>query len=76
MYRSSLTLQPGPQQIERVNSAGSKSATECTDASSGKIAEGSVVFVGMVEARFAVSHELFEVFEGGKVDCAVGEHAD
>lgn len=76
MGSRALTLQPRPQQIERIDGRGTKGTAEGADTGGGEIAEHSVVFVTAFYARFARCDELFEVFEGCEVDGAVWEHTD
>ena len=76
MYRRPLTLQPRPQKINRIDRARTKCSTESPNARCGEVIERDVFCVAGFQARFPGDDEVFEVFEGGEVDGAVGEHAD
>lgn len=76
MHGRALRLQPGPQQIKRINHTGAQRPRESADGARGEVSGWRVVFVA-VEAVGVVGREGFlEVFEGGEVDGGVWEHAD
>ena len=73
-----LRLQPRPQQVDRIHDARSDRAAKRPDCRSRNVAGsgGGGVFGDIEHARRPGGEFLFEVFEGGEIDGAVGEYTD
>lgn len=76
MNRRALTLQSRSQDVDRIDGARAERATEGTDAGCHDVTGRGVFFVTVAGFGVASGDELFEVFEGGEVQGAVGEHAN
>ena len=75
MEDGALRLESRSEDIQRVDNGCAQTSTQGTDSAGGKVVQGNVVLVAVVEASFARNQGALEVFEGRQVDGRVWEHA-